>query len=186
MPFLYNLVSVGSRWWWLLSWQSLPHALSVSILYFASNFKSWTTWWVLEATDDDYYITMLASITNVLSFSTPEALLYSSSNDKWHTGSLMMTLLNWWRCYTCPYQTCQFQYCYELSSEAGCRPSLQPSWSPLIFPFLFAVEELYGTQYQSCSLSLIGVGSGFHSLCSSLGCGLKQDEKCEKCVGCHV
>jgi len=31
----------------------------------------------------------------------------------------------------------------------------------LIFPFLFAVEELYGTQYQSGSFSLINVGSGF-------------------------
>jgi len=30
-----------------------------------------------------------------------------------------------------------FQYCYQLSLGAGFRPSLQPSWSPLIFPFLF-------------------------------------------------
>jgi len=35
---------------------------------------------------------------------------------------------------------------------------------PIIFPFLFAVEELYGTQYQSGSFSLINVGSGFHCL----------------------
>jgi len=35
---------------------------------------------------------------------------------------------------------------------------------PLIFPFLFAVEELYGTRYQSGSFSLINVGSGFHCL----------------------
>jgi len=34
----------------------------------------------------------------------------------------------------------------------------------LILPFLFAVEELYGTWYQSGSLSLINVGSGFHCL----------------------
>ena len=34
----------------------------------------------------------------------------------------------------CPYQTFLFQYCYQLSSGAGFRPSLQPSWSPLIFP----------------------------------------------------
>ena len=26
------------------------------------------------------------------------------------------------------------EYCYQLSSRAGFRPSLQPSWSPLIFP----------------------------------------------------
>ena len=51
-----------------------------------------------------------------------------------------------------------------LSSGAGFRPSLQPSWSPLVFPFLFAVEELYGTRYQSGSFSLINVGSGFHCL----------------------
>jgi hypothetical protein len=34
----------------------------------------------------------------------------------------------------------------------------------LMFPFLFAVEELYGTRYQSGSFSLIDVGSGFHCL----------------------
>jgi hypothetical protein len=34
----------------------------------------------------------------------------------------------------------------------------------LIFLFLFAVEELYGTRYQSGSFSLINVGSGFHCL----------------------
>jgi len=35
------------------------------------------------------------------------------------------------------------------------------TWSP--FSFLFAVEELYGTRYQSGSFSLINVGSsGFH------------------------
>jgi hypothetical protein len=49
-------------------------------------------------------------------------------------------------------------------SGAGFRPSLQPSWFPLIFPFLFAVEELYGTRYQSGTFSLIYVGSGFHCL----------------------
>ena len=39
------------------------------------------------------------------------------------------------------------------------------SWSPLIFPFLFAMEELYGTRYHSGSFSLlINVGSGFHCL----------------------
>jgi len=42
--------------------------------------------------------------------------------------------------------------------------ALQPSWSPLIFPFLFALEEIYGTRYQSGSFSLINVGSGFHCL----------------------
>ena len=47
----------------------------------------------------------------------------------------------------------------------ACR---QPSWSPLIFPFLFAVEELYGTRYQSGSFSLINVGSDFHCLRSFL------------------
>ena len=31
-------------------------------------------------------------------------------------------------------------------------------------PFLFAVEELYSTRYQSGSFSLINVGSGFHCL----------------------
>ena len=55
-------------------------------------------------------------------------------------------------------------YCHQLSSGAGFRPSLQPSWSPLIFPFLFAVEELYGTRYQSGSFFLSNVGSGFHCL----------------------
>jgi hypothetical protein len=35
---------------------------------------------------------------------------------------------------------------------------------PIDFPFLFAVEELYGTRYQSDSFSLINVGSGFHCL----------------------
>jgi len=34
----------------------------------------------------------------------------------------------------------------------------------LNFPFLFAVEELYGTRYQSGSFSLINVGSGLHCL----------------------
>jgi hypothetical protein len=37
-----------------------------------------------------------------------------------------------------------------------------------IFPFLFAVEELYGTRYQSGSFSLINVGSSsffpFHAV----------------------
>jgi len=36
------------------------------------------------------------------------------------------------------------------------------------FPLLFAVEELYGTRYQSGSFSLINVGSGFHCLRSFL------------------
>jgi len=63
-----------------------------------------------------------------------------------------------------PYQTCPFQYCYQLSLGAGFRPSLQPSWSPLVFPILFAVEELYDTGHQSGSFSLINVGSGFHCL----------------------
>ena len=57
-----------------------------------------------------------------------------------------------------------FKPSYRLSSGAGFRPSLQPSWSPLIFPFLFAVEELYDTRYQSGSFSLINVGGGFHCL----------------------
>ena len=35
---------------------------------------------------------------------------------------------------------------------------------PIDFPFLFAVEELYGTRYQSGSFSLVNVGSGFHCL----------------------
>ena len=46
--------------------------------------------------------------------------------------------------------------------------AMQPSWSPLNFPFLFTVEELYGTRYQSGSFSLIIVGSGFHCLHSFL------------------
>jgi len=68
----------------------------------------------------------------------------------------------------CPYQTCPFQYCYQLSTGAGLRPSLQPSWFPLISLFLFAVEELYNTRYQSSSFSLINVGSGFHCMRSFL------------------
>jgi hypothetical protein len=56
------------------------------------------------------------------------------------------------------------------------QAKLQPSWSPLIFPFLFAVDELYGARYQVTmvtmggdfqpgdSFSLINVGSGFHCL----------------------
>ena len=35
---------------------------------------------------------------------------------------------------------------------------------PIDFPFLFAVEELYGTRYQSGSFSLNNVGSGSHCL----------------------
>jgi len=35
---------------------------------------------------------------------------------------------------------------------------------PIDFSFIFAVEELYGTQYQSGSFSLFNVGSGFHCL----------------------
>ena len=35
---------------------------------------------------------------------------------------------------------------------------------PIDFPSLLAVEELYGTRYQSGSFSLIDVGSGFHCL----------------------
>ena len=57
-----------------------------------------------------------------------------------------------------------FQYYHQLSSGADFRPNLQPSWSLMIFPFLFAVEKLYGTWYQSGSFSLINVGSGFHCL----------------------
>jgi hypothetical protein len=34
----------------------------------------------------------------------------------------------------------------------------------LISPILFAVEELYGTWYQSGSFSLLNVVSGFHCL----------------------
>jgi len=36
----------------------------------------------------------------------------------------------------------------------------------LIFPFLFAVEELYSTWYQSGSFSLFNAGSGFYCLSS--------------------
>ena len=36
--------------------------------------------------------------------------------------------------------------------------------TPIDSRFLFAVEELYGTRYQSGSFSLINVGSGFHCL----------------------
>jgi len=35
---------------------------------------------------------------------------------------------------------------------------------PIVISFLFAVEELYGTQYQNGSFFLINVGSGFHCL----------------------
>jgi hypothetical protein len=35
---------------------------------------------------------------------------------------------------------------------------------PIDFPFLLAVEELYGTRYLSGSFSLINAGSGFHCL----------------------
>jgi len=66
-----------------------------------------------------------------------------------------------------PCQTCPFQYCYQPLSGAGFRQSLQPSWSPLTFPFLFVVEELYGTQYQSGSFFLIDVGSGVYCLLHS-------------------
>jgi len=34
----------------------------------------------------------------------------------------------------------------------------------ILFSFLFAVEELYGTRYQNGSFFLINVGSGFHCL----------------------
>jgi len=37
---------------------------------------------------------------------------------------------------------------------------------PIDFSFPFAVEELYGTRYQSGSFSLINVWSGFHCLLS--------------------
>ena len=47
----------------------------------------------------------------------------------------------------------------EPVSGQACNP-LDPH---CIFP-LFAVEDLYGTQYQSGSFSLINVGSGFHCL----------------------
>ena len=33
-----------------------------------------------------------------------------------------------------------------------------------MFPFLFAVKELYSTRYQRGSFSLFNVGSGFHCL----------------------
>ena len=51
-----------------------------------------------------------------------------------------------------------------LSTLIRSRSQANPSWSPLIFPFLFAVEELYCTRYQSGSFSLINVGSGFYCL----------------------
>jgi hypothetical protein len=38
---------------------------------------------------------------------------------------------------------------------------------PIDFSFIFAVEELYGTRYQSGSFPLINVGSGFHCPLSS-------------------
>jgi len=47
----------------------------------------------------------------------------------------------------------------EPVSGQACNP-LDPHW----FSFLFAVEELYGTQYQSGSFSLINVGSAWFSL----------------------
>jgi len=48
----------------------------------------------------------------------------------------------------------------EPISGQACNP-LDPHW---FFLFLFVVEELYGTRYQSGSFSLINVGSGFHCL----------------------
>ena len=48
----------------------------------------------------------------------------------------------------------------EPVSGQACNPP-DPHW---FFPFLFAVEELYCTWYQSGSFSLINVGSGFHSV----------------------
>ena len=45
----------------------------------------------------------------------------------------------------------------EPVSGQTCNPP-DPHW---FFPFFFAVEELYGTRYQSCSFSLFDVGSGF-------------------------
>jgi len=58
------------------------------------------------------------------------------------------------------YQTRPFQYYYQLSPGACFRPSLQPSWSPLIFPSFLRWRSftILGT------FSLINVGSGFHCL----------------------
>ena len=54
----------------------------------------------------------------------------------------------------------QWPYITQSRSILPCTP-LDP---PLIIPFLFAVEEIYGTRYQSGSFSLLSVGSGFHCL----------------------
>jgi hypothetical protein len=55
-------------------------------------------------------------------------------------------------------------------------------------PFLFAVEELYGTQYQSGSFSLINVGSGsiparIHRTAGG-GIYICADTKHKKAFGC--
>jgi len=67
-------------------------------------------------------------------------------------------------CLIFPYQTCSYQYYYQLSSGAGFRSSLQSSWSPLILFLILLVKEFYGTRYQSGAFSWIDVGSGFQCL----------------------
>ena len=75
-----------------------------------------------------------------------------------------MTVFEWYHTSYSVHGDDPFRYCYQLSSGAGFKPSLQPFWSPLIFPFLLMVEELYSTRYLSGSFFLINVGSGFHCL----------------------
>ena len=52
-----------------------------------------------------------------------------------------------------------FQYCYQLSSGAGFKPSLQPSWSPLIFPFLlrWRIFTVLGTKVAPFPYLMLGV-----------------------------
>jgi hypothetical protein len=56
----------------------------------------------------------------------------------------------------------------------------------LNLPFLFAVEELYGTRYQSGSFSLTNVGSVFHCLRSFFFFHLPKNWKGRKGTICDI
>jgi len=57
-----------------------------------------------------------------------------------------------------------FQYYYQLSSGAGFRPSLQPSWSPLIFSFPFRSGGALRHLVPKWPLFLNWCGEWFHCL----------------------